>query len=87
MTYHYPGIIPGDGLNIMATSEKINKSTLAFGQNVYTTALIHGPDHLVLVARVTMTASLAMVFMWFSCLWLRFSCVVCLCCLLMLWLL
>ena len=52
MTYHYPGIIPGDGLNIMATSEKINKSTLAFWQNVYTTALIHGPDHLVLVARV-----------------------------------
>lgn len=36
----------------MATSETINKSTLAFWQNVYTTALIHGPDHLVLVARV-----------------------------------
>jgi len=36
----------------MATSSTINKSTLAFWQNVYTTALIHGPDHLVLVARV-----------------------------------
>lgn len=36
----------------MATSNDINKSTLAFWQNVYTTALIHGPDHLVLVARV-----------------------------------
>jgi hypothetical protein len=49
---HYPGIIPGDGVNIMTTSSTINKSTLAFWQNVYTTALIHGPDHLVLVARV-----------------------------------
>jgi len=36
----------------MATSETINESTLAFWQNVYATALIHGPDHLVLVARV-----------------------------------
>jgi hypothetical protein len=37
---------------IMAASKNINESTLAFWQNVYTTALIHGPDHLVLVARV-----------------------------------
>ena len=34
------------------TDSTINKDTLAFWQNVYTTALIHGPDHLVLVARV-----------------------------------
>jgi hypothetical protein len=50
---HYPGIIPGDcECATMATSDKINESTLAFWQNVYATALIHGPDHLVLVARV-----------------------------------